>query len=351
MSIRLLLLLLCILLAGQVMAQRKKHRSDPPVPDLTFPLETIYAERKPERLRKLLHHLTVSPSLTIGSAGWSHALNDGVLYRKSSGIPRLFVKPLAPQVRALPSWISSTDVVDLSIGSIDPDEFLISADTARLVFSGRAGVVNAGLRLSTRIWKIRVGIGWSLERFSPVVLRPNRYAQEIGSTSSGSRSITGTAWSVTADYEFLRRRRLGLAGQVRMGTFNWTGGFTAGGFTPSLTYGAGTEIRWNLSEYLQAFAQPVIDFRGYSITEPQTGISIRHRILSPALQVGVHYTFPELKKCYHKLCRVQMNHPHGNREYRSRAHPIYKKQSPEYGENHPEPVKTNRLKGPKAINP
>ena len=34
-----------------------------------------------------------------------------------------------------------------------------------------------------------------------------------------------------------------------------------------------------------------------------------------------------------------MNHAHGNREYRSQVHPIYKKQNPHYGENHPNLIK------------
>lgn len=343
--------MLLFLSAGTAEAQRKKHRSDPPVPDVTFPLESIYAERKPERLRKLLHHITLSPSFTVGSARWSHSLDNGVIYRKGQGNPFLFAKPLALQVRAHPSWVTSTDAVDLNVGAIDPDEFLVSADTARLVFAGNAPLMNAGLRVSTRVWKIRVGLGWYFDRYASATLRPDRFADRIGSTPVGSKAVVGSTWLATADYEFLRRQRFGLAGQVRMGMFKWSGGFSAAGFSPSVTVGAGVEVRWNLSEYLQAFAQPLIDSRSYTISAPETGILLKHRILSPALQVGFHYTFPELRKCYHKLCRVQMNHPHGNREYRSRAHPIYKKQSPEYGENHPEPVKTNRLKGPKAINP
>ena len=36
---------------------------------------------------------------------------------------------------------------------------------------------------------------------------------------------------------------------------------------------------------------------------------------------------------------IQINHAHGNREYRSRMHPIWKKQNPHYGENYPNLIK------------
>jgi hypothetical protein len=45
-----------------------------------------------------------------------------------------------------------------------------------------------------------------------------------------------------------------------------------------------------------------------------------------------------------------MNHAHGNREYRSRVHPFYKKQNPNYGENYPRLIKY-KGKNKRKLNP
>lgn len=345
-------LLIVLLLAAEVVsAQHKKLKPTTDKTELTFPLETIYAVRKPERLRKWLHRITVSPSFSLGMAGWSHRPEGYLFYRKGTDPAYLIPGSLAPLVRAHPAWITATDAVDLNVGALDPDEFLLNTDTAALKFAGAAPQYNPGLRVSVKVWKINLGVGYHWDRFAPAKLRADRFTDELGSTRSGRRSLVGTRWVFSADYEFLRRQRLGLAGQIRGGKYKLYEGFSADFLSTSLAFGGGLEIRWNLTESLQAFAQPSLDYRSFGISSAETTLSIKNRILTVGVQAGFNYNFPELRRCYHKLCRVQMNHPHGNREYRSRAHPIYKKQNPGYGENHPEPVKTNRLKGPKAINP
>ena len=51
------------------------------------------------------------------------------------------------------------------------------------------------------------------------------------------------------------------------------------------------------------------------------------------VSIGVTYKIPELPRCFLKDCHAQINHAHGNKEYRSRRHIFYKKQNPGYGEN------------------
>jgi hypothetical protein len=68
------------------------------------------------------------------------------------------------------------------------------------------------------------------------------------------------------------------------------------------------------------------------------------------LNFGATYRIPELRRCFLKDCHAQLNHAHGNREYRSRRHPIYKKQNPHYGENYPVIIKY-KGKNKKKIEP
>jgi hypothetical protein len=68
------------------------------------------------------------------------------------------------------------------------------------------------------------------------------------------------------------------------------------------------------------------------------------------VNAGITYRVPELRRCFLKSCHGQINHAHGNREYRSRRHPIHKKQNPHYGENYPVLIKY-KGKNKKKINP
>jgi hypothetical protein len=105
-----------------------------------------------------------------------------------------------------------------------------------------------------------------------------------------------------------------------------------------------------MSEYFRLFIRPSIEFKGYDLNIAETGTSIRHRMNAFYINVGASYRIPELRRCYNKECRAQINHAHGNREYRSRVHPIWKKQNPHHGENYPNLIKY-KGKNKRKLNP
>lgn len=324
---------------------QRKHRKQPDQPkDLDFPLESIYADRKPDTFRKFLHLFSVMPYLSTGRGMWSHTVSEDLFYRKGTGELYLFPRPKANDVKAHSSWITANPTSDLNIGVVDPDEFLLDTDTAKVKFTGLAPVRQAGFRLMARVWKVQVGAGISKYGFRPANLTPGRYARELGSISTSAATIGAMHYSGYLAYDFYAYYRWRLRGDLELGKFTMGKKFTATQFKPSMTIGVGLTARWELSEYLSWFIRPSVDIWSYTIQSPETAIDLRHRIAMTNLSTGFVYNFPELRKCYHKACRVQINHPHGNREYRSRAHPIYRKQNPGYGENYPEPIKTPRPK-------
>ena len=109
-------------------------------------------------------------------------------------------------------------------------------------------------------------------------------------------------------------------------------------------------IERELSEYLRLFVRPSYEIKSYTLSLPEGGQSIEHGMNAFYLNIGVTYSIPDLPKCFIAGCRIQRNHAHGDREYRSRVHPIYKKQNPEYGENHPDLIKY-KGKNKKKMNP
>jgi hypothetical protein len=75
------------------------------------------------------------------------------------------------------------------------------------------------------------------------------------------------------------------------------------------------------------------------MTLAETGHSVKQHSNALLWNVGITYSIPELPRCKIKQCQIQINHAHGNKEYRSRMHPIWKKQNPGYGENNPKLIK------------
>ncbi|MFN7258430.1 MAG: hypothetical protein ACK5TU_00905, partial [Cyclobacteriaceae bacterium] len=103
--------------------------------------------------------------------------------------------------------------------------------------------------------------------------------------------------------------------------------------TGGMYYNLGVTIERDLSEYFKVFARPSFEIKSYVLPIPESGLAIDHSMNAFYINIGVTYRIPELPRCFLKDCHVQINHAHGNREYRSRRHPVYKKQNPGYGEN------------------
>jgi hypothetical protein len=113
---------------------------------------------------------------------------------------------------------------------------------------------------------------------------------------------------------------------------------------------AGVTIEHEFSEYLKAFLRPSFEIKNYTLSLPGSDVTIPHYINAFYVNIGLTYAIPDLPRCFHKECQAQMNHVHGNREYRSRMHKIYKKQNPLYGENYPRLLKY-KGRNKKKMNP
>jgi hypothetical protein len=142
---------------------------------------------------------------------------------------------------------------------------------------------------------------------------------------------------------------------ARIDNFLFTADINIGGFQPGGNFNTslikhgiytnfGVTVERELSEYFRVFVRPSFDYKSYILSLPETahvynGVeltkSIHQSMNAFYLNVGVTYTIPELPRCYNKDCEIQINHAHGNKEYRSRVHPVYKKQNPGYGEDRP----------------
>ena len=143
---------------------------------------------------------------------------------------------------------------------------------------------------------------------------------------------------IMGGYTFLVYRNFSHAAEIKFGTVNYGNNFSGiSGKGPFVDIGV--SIERHLSEYFRVILKPSVEFKGFKVTLPDNGFEIKHKSPTLFAQFGVSYNIPELPRCPIKACHIQINHVHGGKEYRSRRHPIYKKQNPKYGENYPKLLK------------
>ena len=124
-----------------------------------------------------------------------------------------------------------------------------------------------------------------------------------------------------------------LSVDAHIGAFNLSKKFDKGIIQKGVFVNVGGTIERELSEYFSAFVRPSFDFKNFTLSPPESSTSITTNMNAFYLNLGVLYRIPELPKCFIKNCTTQVNHQHGNKQYRSRMHPIWKKQNPHHGEN------------------
>lgn len=312
----------------------------------TFPLETIYAERKPWGVRKILRNFRFSVSTGYGKTFYSHKLDGYGIIQPKNGPPLVFLNTTPATVYS--NWV--TKIVQDSSNTAPVDPFTVKSDTAKLGFKGRPWSIplNATIHYEF-LERYRLGGGFSYEYMNIGPLHSRTFKDKIHDFQATPRGG-------------FMMRYYGMAGIsfYRIDKFLFTGDAQVGGYKPSkkqfdlsqmkrgMYVNVGVTIEHEFSEYLKAFVRPSFEFKSYTLNMPEQAIP--HYMNALYVNIGLTYSIPELPRCFHKDCMAQMNHVHGDREYRSRVHKIYKKQNPLYGENYPKLLKY-KWRNKRKLNP
>jgi hypothetical protein len=311
-----------------------------------FPLENFYAKRKKSAVRGLLKDFKFGVSLGFGQTFFSHKLDGFGIFQRSGAAPRLFIADPTIATR-YSNWVNNVVTDTLSI---KPGDFLVNSDTARLGFKGKGLNIPLKLTAHYEFEKYRIGGGYSWEYMSIGDLKSITYKDRIGSFHpSGPGGIMKKYFAIIGVSFF------------RLGDILFTADANVGGFKPGKNFNyslikkgvyanVGVTIEKDFSEYLKAFVRPSFEIKNYSISIPESGKTISHSINAYYVNIGLSYSLPELPRCYNNNCHVQMNHAHGDREYRSRMHKFWKWQNPNYGQNNPKLIKY-KGKNSKKLNP
>lgn len=302
-----------------------------------IPLEKFYAERKGVgAFRKILRNFHVGVSTGYGRTTLSHKLNGFGIYQASNLAPSLFIITNPPTTTTrYANWINNL----VSDPSTKPAAFAVASDTAKIGFKGHAWNIPLKLTLHYEFKNYRIGGGYSYDYMHVGELNPISYSNKISSISLNKPGGWVRKYFGMAGVSFYRLDQYLFTADINIGNFKPKSNFNTAVVKPSLYYNLGVTVERDFSEYLKGFVRPSYEIKSYTVTVPENGKSIKHNMNAFYLNFGFTYTLPELPRCFKSDCHAQINHAHGNREYRSRRHPIYKKQNPGYGENYPKLIR------------
>lgn len=317
--------------------------------DEAIPLDHFYVKRQNGSIfRKFFSKFRVGLSTGYGRTSFKHDLDGFGIYQSAGVAPSIFVitSPATITTR-YSNWTS--DLIS-DIEPTNPTAFTVASDTTSLGFKGKAFNIPLKLTLSYEFKRYRLGVGYSYEYMNIGDFEPTAYSDQISGYSLPTSGGLMRRYFFTGGVSFYRIQDFLFTADIELGDFKPKSNINNTIIERGMYYNLGVTIERDLSEYFRLFVRPSYELKSYSIGVPENSRSIQHNMNAFYLNIGASYRLPELRKCFHRQCQAQINHAHGNREYRSRMHPIYKKQNPGYGENNKELIKY-KGKNKRKLNP
>jgi hypothetical protein len=330
-TIKRLLLCLTIIFPAIITPSFAQYKSEQ---EASIPLEHFYIQRRGNGiLRPWLSKLHWSLSTGYGNTPFRHKLDGYGIIQNADSLPKIFSDTNSSVVFG--QWVRDiAPAYPAAAGA-----FAVSSDTADLGF--RSSTLSIPFKATVHIEfdRYRIGGGYSMDYTRIGVFRPISYGDNISSFKLDNSSFFMKHYfgmigaSVYRYYEYV------LVVDANIGGYKLGKQFNQGLISRSIYFNLGATMEREFSEYFRVFVRPSYEIKNYKLASAEGGQEIKHRINGFYVNVGVTYRLPELRRCYNKQCRAQINHVHGNREYRSRVHPFYKKQNPHHGENYPTLIK------------
>jgi len=299
-----------------------------------IPLDHFYA--KPRHgsniMRQTLRHLHFGLYTGLGRTNFTNKLDGFGVYQAPGQAPQLFTS--TPVVRYT-NWINNAGTDTSTPGSY----VVANAGTPGLGFKGHALNIPLGGTVHYEFDRYRIGGGYSYEFMDIGTLHSQTLSDKISDLAPASPTGFVRKYWGMAGVSFYRWDDYLFTGDLEVGSYKLKTNYNSAQVTTSTFFNLGVTIEHSLSEYFKIYARPTYEFKSYDLVPPGSGQSIHYNINAMYVKVGFTYSIPELPRCFLNDCHVQINHAHGNKEYRSRRHPIYKKQNPGYGENDPVLIK------------
>ncbi|WP_185113954.1 hypothetical protein [Fulvivirga imtechensis] len=317
----------------------QKGRGDRP----SIPLDHFYAEPENRNaLRVLLSKFHFSFSTGYGRTFYRQDLSDFAILQQQDSLPLIFGKDFNIAGGNISSgynyWFN--DLQSRNNINFDPStDFIVSADSAALKFTAPGMSIPLNFSIHFEFDRYRVGGGFAFEYHRPGNFNPTVYEDRISGYEPNFGSTFFKKYYVMLGARVYRYYEYSLSVDANIGAINLTSKFNKSIIQKGVYLNLGATVERDLSEYFRVFVKPSFDIKSFTLNIPETDLTIPQSMNAFYLSFGITYRIPELPKCFLKQCTTQVNHQHGNMEYRSRMHPVYKKQNPHHGENYPRLIK------------
>lgn len=301
----------------------------------------------------MLSKLNFGLSTGYGGSNFTHDLDHFGIIQQPDSIPVLFDIE-DPTIR-YSNW---TNTVSPYIYTPVEEAFQVSSDTARLGFTSKTFSIPLKATVHIELLdRFRIGAGYSYGYTRIGTFQPVTYADRISSYTPAVSSVSLQHYFLMLGARIYRYYEYAFAVDVNMGYYVLGKRFNRGLIRRRPYFNLGFTAERQITEYLRVFVRPSFERKSFDLLVAETpeqilgknpvitpiddeaypgpSRTIRHHLDALYLNFGIIYRLPELRRCFIKTCHAQVNHIHGNREYRSRMHPFYKKQNPHYGENYP----------------
>lgn len=293
-------------------------------------------------LAKLLGGFSVHAATGTGFTFFSHKINGPGVLQKSTGEVFLFDNFYVISGDTLNTgykgWANNAQAVD-NIPITDED-FLVGTDTTEVKYKGTGVSVPIGVFISYTYDRYRFGGGFTYEQSFAAKYYPNTLPNSLQPFKPEYVTASLIRYYGYLGGEVYRSLRHTIAVDAMVGTYKYgKKKFNPDQVKYKLFVNVGVSFERSLSEYFKVFIRPSFEFKSYELTIPGLGYAVNH--IAPALyvQVGAVMRMPDLKKCPVSQCHAQINHRHGDKIYRSKMHPFWKWQNPNYGQNYPQLIK------------
>lgn len=329
-----------ISISANTIAQDKKEET-------SIPLDHFYVDRMGvSPFRKILSKITFGFSTGYSSTSLQHDLAGFGITQNPDSLPVLFRDPDGSNVR-YSNWVNRTLPSNQVLA---PGGREYNSDTTELGFKSKGFSIPLRLTAHIDFKKFRIGGGYSWDFLFLGDFKPISYTDEIRPFKTEQPNFTMKRYFGSIAIPAYRYYEYLVVGELTIGGYKLGSAYPKSQIKKGIAVTLGVLFEREMSEYFRLFVRPSYELKSYKLLMPGSGTELKHRFNSFTVNVGATYRIPELRRCFEKTCRIQMNHAHGNREYRSRVHPIYKKQNPNYGENHPVLIKY-KGKNKRKLNP
>jgi hypothetical protein len=314
--------------------------------DVSIPLDHFYVDRQgPSFFRIMLSKINFGLSTGYGSTVFKHELPGFALRQPVNGQPLLY-NPATP-ANGYSNWFNQ--LRPATITSL-PSDFVVNSDTTEIGYRSKSFTIPLQATLHVEFGKVRIGAGYSFDYTRVRDFEPLYFKDDLADFTPDISSFFVKKYFLLAGVSVYRYDQFLVTADVNLGGFGLGNQFDNAIIDRGMFVNLGATVEREMSEYFRLFIRPSYEIKSFDLQITEAGRSINHSMNAFYLNIGASYRIPELRKCFIKECRAQINHAHGNREYRSRVHPIHKKQNPHYGENYPNIIKY-KGKNKRKLNP